>query len=69
VPGACKVLDEDVAGAAAEALAGLKRRIVAFDDSDTPYLSRLRPAFENRPGDYDHLARVKEWPLEEEDTR
>ena len=49
--------------AIAEAYDGLLRLIAAFDDPATPYLSRPRPsiAFD---GDYDHLARVAEWPTE-----
>jgi ATP-dependent helicase/nuclease subunit B len=44
-----------------QALDGLARRVAAFRNPATPYLSRLRPKFANRPGDYDHLARVAEW--------
>ena len=40
---------------------GLTRLIAAFDDPTTPYLSRPRPHFAF-DGDYDHLARVAEWP-------
>jgi ATP-dependent helicase/nuclease subunit B len=32
-----------------------------FADEKTPYLSRPMPQFASRFGDYDHLARVKEW--------
>ena len=32
-----------------------------YEDENTPYLSRPRPMFWGRYGDYDHLARVKEW--------
>lgn len=32
-----------------------------YEDEVTPYLSRPRPMFTSRFGDYDHLARVKEW--------
>ncbi|MEQ8268606.1 MAG: double-strand break repair protein AddB [Parvibaculum sp.] len=32
-----------------------------YEQQDTPYLSRPRPMFWGRYGDYDHLARVKEW--------
>ncbi len=46
---------------AAEALEGLKRRIAQFNLPETAYLSRPRPQWISRPGDYDHLARVKEW--------
>ena len=39
---------------------GLKRLIDTFARARTPYLSHPRPAYA-RPGDYDHLARIKEW--------
>jgi ATP-dependent helicase/nuclease subunit B len=40
---------------------GLLRRIAQFDQERTAYLSRPRPQWLSRPGDYDHLARVLEW--------
>jgi ATP-dependent helicase/nuclease subunit B len=40
---------------------GLLRRIAQFDLERTAYLSRPRPQWLAREGDYDHLARVKEW--------
>ena len=40
---------------------GLAKLITKFRFEDTPYLSRPRPMFESRFGDFDHLARVKEW--------
>jgi len=40
---------------------GLKALLAQFADPATPYLPRLFPKFAKRPGDYDHLARVKEW--------
>ena len=47
---------------AAEALAGLKRRVAYFDREETPYESWARPQFRGRfGGDYDHLARLWEW--------
>jgi len=50
-----------VADTAASRLAGV---VAKFDDLATPYRSRERPMFMRRhPGDYDHLARVKEWSL------
>ena len=52
---------EDVETLAANALQGLKKRVADFDDEETPYLSRPIPQFLSRFGDYDHLARVKEW--------
>jgi ATP-dependent helicase/nuclease subunit B len=59
--GEVRVLADDPAQMAAEALAGLERLIAAFDRPATPYRSRPRPMFERRFGEYDHLARVKEW--------
>lgn len=46
---------------AATSLARLQRLIDDFDNVDTPYRSRPRPAAAPRFSDYDHLARVKEW--------
>lgn len=36
-----------------------------YEAEATPYLSRPRPMFWGRYGDYDHLARVKEWSATE----
>jgi ATP-dependent helicase/nuclease subunit B len=52
----------DVASEIAKAEQGLKNLVVRFNDPATPYLSKPRP----QPrvmgyGDYDHLARVREW--------
>lgn len=47
----------------AQALAGLTRRVAQFDLPETPYLSRIAPYRADMPGDYDHLARVREWSL------
>jgi ATP-dependent helicase/nuclease subunit B len=46
------------------ALARFTEVIGKFDDEASPYLSKERPMFIRRfPGEYDHLARVKEWSL------
>jgi ATP-dependent helicase/nuclease subunit B len=46
------------------ALRRLKEVLLKFADPKNGYLSRERPMFMNRGGgDYDHLARVKEWSL------
>jgi ATP-dependent helicase/nuclease subunit B len=45
------------------ALARLKELAAKFEDEATPYLSLLHPMWTNHYGDYDHLARVKEWSL------
>ena len=63
VPGVAKTV---AAGAEAAALSeaaldGLKRRVARFDDPATPYLSRVLPLYVDSVGDYDHLARVREW--------
>lgn len=57
-------------GETADELAGragaeLQKLVEAFDDPKTPYLSRARPMMANARygGDYDHLARVREWSL------
>jgi len=41
---------------------GLVERIERYDNPRTPYLSRPRPDFAGY-GDYDHLARLKEWAV------
>jgi ATP-dependent helicase/nuclease subunit B len=46
----------------ASALAKLKALVAAYDRPEQPYLSMARPMFERRwSGDYDHLARIREW--------
>jgi ATP-dependent helicase/nuclease subunit B len=49
------------------ALEMLRQLIAAFDGADWPYRSRSRPMMERARylGDYDHLARVREWSLVE----
>ena len=34
-----------------------------FETETTPYLSLVHPMWKTHYGDYDHLARVKEWSL------
>jgi len=46
---------------AAEAVEKLMGRIAWFDEEMTPYRSRVRPWRADIAGDYDHLARVREW--------
>jgi ATP-dependent helicase/nuclease subunit B len=45
------------------ALARLKELAAKFEIETTPYLSLVHPMWTNHYGDYDHLARVKEWSL------
>ena len=48
-----------------EALEGLMRRIAKFENPDTPYVSWAAPQFMGAfGGDYDHLARVREWAVQ-----
>jgi len=61
VPGEVKRLKLDVEDVAQNALTGLKRLIATYNNPATPYRSRPRPMFKSRFGDYDHLARVREW--------
>jgi len=46
-----------------ETIARLKARIAQFSDPAMPYHPRVSPLYANIPGDYDHLARVREWSL------
>ena len=43
------------------ALAKLTQLARHFDDDNTPYRSLVHPMWRTHYGDYDHLARVKEW--------
>jgi ATP-dependent helicase/nuclease subunit B len=60
-PGEERVLKLDPGKAAAEAVKELTGLVRSFDDPKTPYLSQRKPQREGEPGDYDHLARVREW--------
>ena len=53
---------------AARALAGLGALIARYDDEAQPYRSRTAPRFVKAyAGDYDHLARVREWSAGDEE--
>jgi ATP-dependent helicase/nuclease subunit B len=64
LPGEPKLIDfkkgtaDSQADGALEKLTVLARR---FDDDNQPYLSLVHPMWTTHYGDYDHLARVKEW--------
>jgi ATP-dependent helicase/nuclease subunit B len=45
------------------ALTKLKELATIFEDESKPYLSLVHPMWTTHYGDYDHLARVKEWSL------
>ncbi|MDE1172184.1 MAG: double-strand break repair protein AddB [Parvibaculaceae bacterium] len=51
----------DAAMLGEEALESLEALLASYENPAQPYLSRPRPMFETSYGDYDHLARVKEW--------
>ncbi|MEZ5935045.1 MAG: double-strand break repair protein AddB [Alphaproteobacteria bacterium] len=44
------------------ALEGLRRLVSHYDQATTPYPAAYRPPNTGRRGDYDHLARLGEWP-------
>ena len=48
------------------ALARFTGLIARFDRREQPFRSLVQPMWKVRYGDYDHLARVKEWSLAEE---
>lgn len=60
-PGEERILRLDTRTVIDTALSGVGKLIHKFEDPLTPYLSQPRPQFLNRFGEYDHLARVKEW--------
>jgi ATP-dependent helicase/nuclease subunit B len=45
------------------ALARLTELAMKFEDESVPYLSLVHPMWKTYYGDYDHLARVKEWSM------
>ncbi|MDZ4866288.1 MAG: double-strand break repair protein AddB [Alphaproteobacteria bacterium] len=49
------------------ARAGLQKFVAEFDSPDMPYHSKPRVLLERYAGDYDHLARVKEWSSGDEE--
>lgn len=51
----------DVMTEADAAMGHMVDLLTLFETEDTPYISRPRPQFLTYDGDYDHLARVKEW--------
>jgi ATP-dependent helicase/nuclease subunit B len=53
----------DVPALIEKAVAQLAARIAWFDNAVTPYRSRVRPFSLSSEGDYDHLARVREWSV------
>jgi ATP-dependent helicase/nuclease subunit B len=55
--------DEEFLACVDRHLDGLKQLLSSFRLEDTAYPSRPFPKFAKRDGDFDHLARVREWSL------
>jgi ATP-dependent helicase/nuclease subunit B len=64
-PGVECVAELDANALADKAITRLVERVARYDDPAQPYLSRVMPFRKSDEGDYDHLARVREWTLEE----
>ncbi|MGD0143448.1 MAG: double-strand break repair protein AddB [Rhizomicrobium sp.] len=62
-PGDVRDVSDDASALVEKAEQQLIGRIAYFDDADTPYLPRVKPFRAEIAGDYDHLARVREWSL------
>ena len=60
-PGERIEIDIDAEEMARSHLENFKALIAQYDHPAVPYLSRPRVQFISRVGDYDHLARVREW--------
>tara|TARA_B100000674_G_scaffold487882_1_gene499080 strand:- start:112 stop:1575 length:1464 start_codon:yes stop_codon:yes gene_type:complete len=60
-PGEESGIFEDVEKVSVDAIKNFKKLVAHFDNQATPYLSRPIPQFVSQAGEYDHLARVKEW--------
>tara|TARA_Y100001960_G_C14757455_1_gene872029 strand:- start:2330 stop:2845 length:516 start_codon:yes stop_codon:yes gene_type:complete len=63
-PGQVISVRENVEDLIQHAHDGLQRLVIAFDDPSTPYRARPRPRHATRFGEFDHLARVKEWSVD-----
>ncbi|MDE2181774.1 MAG: double-strand break repair protein AddB [Alphaproteobacteria bacterium] len=62
-PGNFRAIKADAGTLAQEAAARLTERIALFDDPTMGYASRVAPFRADMAGDYDHLARVREWSV------
>ncbi len=67
IAGEVRNLKLDVPEVARDAWEGLQNLIADYDQPEKPYMSRLRPMKQREVGDYDHLARVREWMSAEDD--
>ncbi len=63
-----EVAEPDELGARAdENLEGFRTMVLGFLDGQRPFISRFAPQFMRFEGDFDHLARVKEWSAAADD--
>jgi ATP-dependent helicase/nuclease subunit B len=62
-PGEIVSIPGDISALVMQAEKRLSERIAAFDSESMPYFPRVMPVRADQPGDYDHLARVREWSL------
>lgn len=60
-PGEVRTVNADAGELAKKAATLLAARVAQFDDKDQAYLPRVMPFRADIAGDYDHLARVREW--------
>ncbi len=67
IPGEVRNLKLDVGKVAADTWENFKILIAGYDNPDQAYLPHVRPMTTRDVGDYDHLARVREWLLSEDD--
>ena len=63
VPGEWKPVKGDIGALIRRSAELLALRIAMFDDEAIPYTARVMPYRADIAGDYDHLARVREWSL------
>src|SRR5262249_55049476 len=66
-PGEEKIAKAEATAKALEALSELTALVARYDDQSQGYRSRERPFSVTDVGDYDHLARVREWSRGEAD--
>jgi ATP-dependent helicase/nuclease subunit B len=62
----CPADIKDANALAHEAWAKIVAQVARFDQESVPYRSRVMPERVTDEGDYDHLARVREWTLEQD---
>ena len=62
-PGELRPVKEDIAALVDKAEQQLLELIAHFIKQETPYISHNSPLLARREGDFDHLARVREWSL------